>query len=189
MLFSIEAVKRDQRLCPTGIKADILPDALERYVQLFTDLLIHFVAFSDVIVFFRAFRKVNPGMDFAVVAPRSLQREVGFFFDQKHIQLPAGEFPRNGYAGNAAADNQHVGRSAVQRLVAKFRHAHRLFLNFVTCKVVDHVYCAVFLRRRLTGNHDFLPRFDVSGKHNAAVRKLGAHGAAEAGSQFFVNLL
>ena len=83
--LAIKAVKRDQGLCPAFGKADILPDALERYVQFFTDLLIHFVAFSYVIMFFRAFGKVNPGMDFAVVAPRSLQREVGFLFDQKHV--------------------------------------------------------------------------------------------------------
>jgi hypothetical protein len=104
-----------------------------------------------------------------------MQRDIAFFFQQKHVKLPAGELPRNGAADDTPANHKHIGAVAFQAIILDGRHAGGRAGLPCELHVINHAAGPLkALRRDESRRDDFLPvaAFALKGQMPA----LGPHG-------------
>ena len=185
-VFAHETVDRHERQRPVPQEVDVLPHAVERYVQLLADLIVHGVAAPDVFVLERAAAEVDAGVHLAVVPAGGAEREVGLLLHEQNVELPARQLARDGHARNAAADDEHIRRFALQRIVAQRRHTHGRDRRPGEGDVVYHVAAGGFRRGHLAGADHVVPRIQRAAQHNAVVLQRGVYAPAEGLIQFSV---
>ena len=183
-----QAVQGDEGSQPALVKAHVLPHPAEGYVQLPAHLIVHGVPPADIAVLQGALSQIHAGVDLAVIAPGGMEGQVRLLIHQQNVQLPLGQLPGNGRAGNAAADDERVRPGALQHAVPQVGQAHGLSFGLRACDVVDHMNPAVLHRRQLAGLHHIRPAVQLPGQHNAAIPQLRPHRSAKTGGQLFVYL-
>ncbi len=178
-VFAQQAVERRKGPEPAILKAYILPHPAEGNVQLLADLVIHGIALSDIGVLFRALFQIDAGMDLAVVAAAGLEGQVRLLLHKKNVQLPLAELPGDRGAGNAAANDEHIGPAALQGIIRHLGQAHFLRLRLSADKVVDHMDFAVPLRRQAAGLHHLCPGVHIPREDHRAIPKRRGHPAGK----------
>lgn len=80
------------------LEADILPHAVKRHVELFTDLIVHGVAAADILMLDAAAPEVDARVHLTIVAPRGAEREVALFIYHENVELLTRKLARDRHA-------------------------------------------------------------------------------------------
>ena len=171
---------------PAVLEADVLPHAGKRHVELLADLIEHGVAAPDVFVLDAAAAEVDARMHLAVVAPGGAEREVTLLVDDQDVKLLARKLTRDRHARDAAADDEHVGRLPVERVVAQRGHAHGCILAACKRDVVDDMARGILRCSHLAGAHNVVPAVKRAAQDDAVVLQRRRDLAAEGFVQFSV---
>mgnify|MGYP006979099542 CR=1 FL=1 len=125
-------------------------------------------------------------MHLAVVAPGGAEREVTLLVDDQDVKLLARKLARDGHTRDAAADDEHVGRLPVERVVAQRGHAHGRILAACERDVVDDMARGIFRCGHLAGTHNVVPAVKHAAQDDAVVLQRRCDAAAEGFAQFSV---
>ena len=186
VVFAPHAVAPHGGAQPAVLEADVLPHAGKRHVELLADLVEHGVAAPDVFVLDAAAAEVDARMHLAVVAPGGAEREVTLLVDDQDVELLARKFARDRHARDAAADDEHVGRLPVERVVAQRGHAHGRVLSACERDVVDDMARGILRCSHLAGAHNVVPAVKRAAQDDAVVLRRRCDAAAEGFAQFSV---
>ena len=186
VVFAPHTVAPHGRAQPAMLEADILPHTGKRHVELPADLIEHGVAAPDVPVLDAAAAEVDARMHLAVVAPGGAEREVTLLVDDQDVELLARKLARDRHARDAAADDEHVGRLPVERVVAQRGHAHGRILAAGKRDVVDDMARGILRCSHLAGAHNVVPAVKRAAQDDAVVLQRRCDAAAEGFVQFSV---
>ena len=186
MVFAPHTVAPHGRAQPAVLEADVLPHAGKRHVEFLADLVEHGVAAPDVLVLDAAAAEVDARMHLAVVAPGGAEREVTLLVDDQDVELLARKLARDRYARDAAADDEHVGRLPVERVIAQRGYAHGRILAACERDVVDDMARGILRCSHLAGAHNVVPAVKRAAQDDAVVLRRRRDAAAEGFAQFSV---
>ena len=178
--FRVEFQHGAKQGLPPFADEEHLPLLLEGYAEVAAQPFVHRVAAVVVDVFLRVRRIVDADVHHAAVPGRAAESHVVAPLDQHDVDVVPPERPCRGAADYSAAYHQHVGRFAVQRIVADdgLRHAlHEAFELYA----VDHAEIPLLVNRRFARAHYLPPVVRLARQHNTSAVRFGAKRRIERG--------
>ncbi|MPM53813.1 hypothetical protein SDC9_100582 [bioreactor metagenome] len=151
----------------------------EGHVEFAAYLIVHAVAAHVVSALHLSGNQVDAGVNHAVVAGRSMERDIVLLFAEHNAHIIPRAFARNGAANDTAAYNQDIRFHTFQSSICKRGNAHGRNLSARKANIVDEAFRTAAPGSEHSSLNNIVPAIQRAFQNDAAVVEARGNAAAE----------